>query len=228
MPTQSLRSRSEFFFVILGGVGLAANAGYINAVALLLGTSPVTHLTGTVSRLSVDLGLGDRNDAAHVAALAGAFVLGATLSGVMLGATTLRFGRRYGVVILLEALLIASAALVFPRSLDAAALLAATAAGLQNAMASSYRSLIIRTTHVTGLLTDLGFMAGQRLAGHRVGRWRFEFVGLLVTGFIAGGVAGVVAHDTLDGRALWIPAIVLALGGAGYVAWRTLRLHPGS
>ncbi|MFG0307493.1 MAG: YoaK family protein [Phycisphaerales bacterium JB040] len=216
MPTRTFRSRTEFAVVMAGGVALTAVAGYVNAIALLLGSDPVTHLTGTVSRLSVDLGQGDREDALLVAGLVASFVVGAVLSGVILGASTLRFGRRYGVAILLEAALIAAAALAVPVSLNAGALLAASAAGLQNAMASSYRSLIIRTTHVTGLLTDLGFMAGQRLGGHDVGLWRFGFVGMLVAGFVAGGIAGVSAHAALHEQALWIPAGLLALGGAGY------------
>jgi uncharacterized membrane protein YoaK (UPF0700 family) len=220
MPADPLHPRAEFAIVLLGGLGLSAAAGFINTVVVLLGTLPVTHLTGTVTRLSVDLGSGNQADAAFVAALAGAFVIGAAASGVIIGSSTLRLGRRYGVAVIAEAALIAVAAAVIPTSLAAGAMLAAAAAGLQNAMASSYRNLIVRTTHVTGLLTDLGFMAGQLLGGHRIALWRFSLIGSLLIAFVAGGVAGVLAQGVMGSDALWIPAAGMAVGGMGYFLWR--------
>jgi uncharacterized membrane protein YoaK (UPF0700 family) len=80
--------------------------------------------------------------------------------------------------------------------------------------------MIIRTTHVTGLLTDLGFMAGQLLGGHAVGRWRLLLLAGLLAAFLTGGIAGVIAQHRLAHAALWIPAATLALGGACYFAWR--------
>jgi uncharacterized membrane protein YoaK (UPF0700 family) len=220
MAHEPIRSRAEFGIVLLGGLGLAAVAGYINTVVLLLGTLPVTHLTGTVSRLSLDLGEGNRTDAIFVAGLVVSFVFGATLSGVIIGSATLRLGRRYGVAVMVEAALIAAAAALIPSSLTLGAMLAAAAAGLQNAMASSYRSLIVRTTHVTGLLTDLGFMAGQVLGGNRIARWRFALIASLLIAFLAGGVAGVGGQSHLGSDALWIPAAGLAVGGMSYFVWR--------
>ena len=227
MSQPPAHTRAEFVVVLLGGLGLAAGAGFINTVVVLLGAPPVTHLTGSATRLSVDLGRGDRADALFVAGLAGAFVLGAALSGVIIGSSTLRLGRRYGVAVMAEAALIGAAAAVIGSSLVPGVLLAAGAAGLQNAMASSYRNLIVRTTHVTGLLTDLGFMAGQRLGGHRVAPWRFALVGSLVLAFVGGGVLGVAAQERLDADALWIPAGGMAIGGAAYFAWRLLRNRTG-
>lgn len=224
MSHPPVHSRAEFVVVLLGGLALAAAAGYINTVVVLLGTLPVTHLTGTVTRLSVDLGHGDRADALFVAGLAAAFVLGAAVSGLIIGSSTLRLGRRYGVAVMVEAVLIAAAAVVIRDALILGAMLAATAAGLQNAMASSYRNLIVRTTHVTGLLTDLGFMAGQLLGGHKIALWRFALIGSLLIAFTAGGVAGVLAHEPLGSDALWIPAGGMAIGGMGYFLWR-LHAH---
>jgi|GEM_PF-5134493 len=43
------------------------------------------------------------------------------------------------------------------------------ACGFQNALATHY-GLVLRTTHVTGLLTDLGTNLGMRLRGHRYSR----------------------------------------------------------
>lgn len=227
MPHEPIHSKAEFLVVLLGGLALAAAAGYINTIVVLLGTLPATHLTGTVTRLSVDLGHGDRADAVFVAGLAGAFVLGAAISGVIIGSSTLRLGRRYGIAVMVEAILIAGAAMVIPSSLTLGVMVAASAAGLQNAMASSYRNLIVRTTHVTGLLTDLGFMAGQLVSGHKIAGWRFALISSLLIAFVGGGVAGVLAHGQVGSDALWIPAAGMAVGGMGYFVCR-LWGWPGS
>jgi uncharacterized membrane protein YoaK (UPF0700 family) len=218
--------RGEFVAVLLGGLGLAAAAGYVNTLVLALGAPPVTHLTGTISRLSSDLGNGDFADARFVAGLAVAFVVGAVLSGVIIGSSTLRLGRRYGLAILLESALLALAAATIERSLPAGAMLAASAAGLQNAMASSYRSLIIRTTHVTGVLTDIGFQIGQLLGGHRIERWRFALLGMLLAAFVTGGVLGAIAYLNLGSDGLWVPAGAMAIGGGTYFLWRLRGPNP--
>ena len=43
--------------------------------------------------------------------------------------------------------------------------LASAACGLQNALVTNYSGATIRTTHVTGIFTDLGLMIGARLRG---------------------------------------------------------------
>ena len=218
-PLHALSNR-DFPFLLLGGLLLAAVAGYVNVVVLTLGGPPVTHMTGTVSRLSDDLGQGNLADALFVLALVASFVAGAGVSGFVLGDQTLRLGRRYGLAILIEAALLGAATLVLPVSLRPGILLAASAAGLQNAMASSYRHLILRTTHVTGIATDLGFDIGRRLAGHRVEPWRFVLLVGLLGAFVAGGVLGAVAEHRVGVPALALPTALLAAAGFAYFGWR--------
>ncbi len=215
----------ELPFLFSGGVLLAGVAGYVNVVVLALGGPPVTHVTGTVSRFSADLGNRDFTDATWVLAIVAAFIAGAGVSGFVLGDPRLRLGRRYGVAILAEAALLAAATAVFPIAPLPAVLLAAGASGLQNAMASTYRHLILRTTHVTGIATDLGFELGRRLAGHRVAGWHFVLLTGLLGAFVAGGVAGAVAQAGLGSRALLLPTALLGAAGLTYFAWR--RLTPG-
>lgn len=217
--------RSELIIVLVGGLWLASTAGYVNTLVIALGAPPVTHLTGTITRFSSDLGSGNFADAKFVAGLVGSFVLGAILSGVIIGSSTLKIGRRYGVAILVEAALLALAALTINHSLQAGAILAACAAGLQNAMASSYRSLIIRTTHVTGVITDLGFQFGQLIAGHKIAGWHFILLGLLLIAFIGGGILGAVASVHAGSYGLWYPAGGMALAGVAYFVIRIVSKH---
>lgn len=220
------RPRLEFVTLLIAGLLLAGNAGYINTIVLALGAPPVTHLTGSVSRLSSDIGRTDLQDALLILSIVAAFFCGAALSGCVIGVANLRVGRRYGVGVMIEAGLLATAALVLPSSLIGGAVFASAAAGLQNGMASSYRSLIVRTTHITGIVTDLGFLTGKRLGGHRVEPWRFVFLGSLLAAFVCGGIAGVLAHARMSSNALWIPAAGLAIGGATHFIARTRVRSP--
>jgi len=67
--------------------------------------------------------------------------------------------------------------------------------GLQNALATHYRGLVLRTTHVTGLLTDMGTNLGMRLRGHAVPLWKIAIPGLLVLSFLLGsGFGGMLVY----------------------------------
>lgn len=210
---------------LVGGSFLAAIAGFVNVVTITAAGVPVTHVTGTMSRLSHDVGKGDIADLASVLPLAAAFALGAAISGVIVGGHSLRLGRRYGVAMLLEAGLFTATALLLRTHADAAILLASAGAGLQNAMASTYGGLIVRTTHMTGILTDLGAMVGEWLRHRRVEPWKFALLGGLLLSFFGGGVAGAIAGAWLGSSAMWIPAGMLGVCGASYLAWRVRAQH---
>lgn len=203
-----------------GGALLAAIAGYVNGVVLSAGALPVTHLTGSVSQVSVDVGRGEWGHALTLAAIVGAFILGAAISGALVGDTRLRTGRPYGLVMLLEAAVLAVAAITLDEAAGTALPLAAAAAGMQNAMASSYGRLILRTTHLTGIATDLGLLLGRVLRGDRPAAWNFGLLSLLFASFAAAGTGGWAAATAWGGRSLLLPAGVLLVAGGAYRLWR--------
>lgn len=213
----------EFVLVLLGGLVLTFCAGYANIVVLSEATLPVTHTTGSVSRLSGDVGRGDATDGLRILMLLASFMLGATVSGLLIAERTLKLGRRYGVVTMLVATLLGVAAAALPYAPFAGVLLCAGAAGMQNAMASSYGGLIIRTTHMTGVMTDLGFMLGQALRGHPPPAWKPVLLTALLLAFFGGGAAGAVAEAALGAAALYLPAAGLFIAGSIYAAWRLLH-----
>ena len=89
------------------------------------------------------------------------------LAGMIVGAWKLIPGRRYGVAMIVEGCLLGSATRLFLHKHRLALPAVSMACGLQNAMSSSYCGLMIRTTHVTGIVTDIGVMLGHWL---RTGR----------------------------------------------------------
>jgi uncharacterized membrane protein YoaK (UPF0700 family) len=199
---------------------LAGIAGYVNAVMLGAGHLPVTHLTGSVSQVGGDLVRGQPAHAVTLLIIIASFIGGAALSGVLIGDPRLRRGNPYGVAMLLEAAMLTAAGLTLATAPLPAIAIAATAAGLQNAMASSYGRLILRTTHVTGMATDIGLLLGRRIRGDRVETWKFGLLVLLFAAFALAGAAGWRASAVLGGPALLIPAGLLVATGLVYRAWR--------
>jgi len=205
-------------WVEVGGFWLAGIAGAVNAIGLLgFEHQAVSHLSGTSSLLGLALVKLDSAMSLHLLLILLSFVLGAALAGAIIDNAVLRLGRRYSVALVIEAGLLLLAMLSLSRGSTIGHLLASAACGLQNGMVSTYSGAVIRTTHVSGLFTDLGTMLGARMRGHRIDRRRAVLYLLLISGFIAGGSAGALAFQHLQFQALALPA--LAAVALAFVYW---------
>ncbi|HEY0196937.1 MAG TPA: YoaK family protein [Rhodanobacter sp.] len=201
----------------IGGGTLACIAGMVNAAGYMgFRHQSITNLTGSTSLLGVSLGIADGGEAWHWALSIGAFVLGAILSGLIVQQRTLMLGRRYGVALVLESLLLFAAVPLLDAGSSIGLYLASMAAGLQNGMASTYSGMVFRTTHVSGMFTDLGIYIGQRLRGLQVDTLRIRVCVLVIGAFLLGSVAGALLFRVLQERTLLIPAMLTGLCGVGY------------
>lgn len=218
--------RHERAMVFVGAAGLAAMAGYINVVVLGVFHVPVSHMTGAVSRLSMDVATGDRLDLQVAASIVVAFFVGAVLSGAIIGGRKLVPGRRYGVALLAEGIALSLASVALLQGSRAGVTLAALACGIQNAMASSYFGLVLRTTHVTGIVTDLGVMAGHWLRHRRINRWKPLLLGSILGSFFVGGMLGHLAFVAWGVAALIASAAGCIAAGALYFGWRHSLIQP--
>jgi uncharacterized membrane protein YoaK (UPF0700 family) len=99
-----------------GAWALAFVAGIVNVVGLLgFEHQAVTHLTGTTSMLAAALAALDGSAVIHFAAVILSFLAGTILSGFLIQDSTLRLGRRYGVALGLESLLLCAAVVLLNR-----------------------------------------------------------------------------------------------------------------
>lgn len=204
-------------WVWAGAWALAFIAGMVNVVGLLgYEHQSVTHLTGTTSLLAAALAALDFPTAGHFLALLGAFVAGTVLSGFLIQDSALQLGRRYGVALLLESLLLFTAVPLLGHHRGYGLYCASCACGLQNAMVSTYSGTVIRTTHVSGMFTDLGIFLGHALRGLPVEPRRLRLCYLIISGFLGGGVAGAVAFHHLGYSALCIPGGLTATAALAY------------
>lgn len=162
---------------------LALVAGFVNSAGFILLGAFTSHVTGNVGRFADDLALGS-NAALFAALMVAAYFIGAFLASVAIESNLLR--RRsvvYSGLLLSEAGLIASfMALSYlmdshsPRLHDLQALLLCLAMGLQNSLVTRLSGAVVRTTHLTGVVTDLGiesarwFRVWRKAVGKATGR----------------------------------------------------------
>lgn len=214
-------------WVWLGAVSLSAVAGMVNVVGFLgFEHQGLGHLTGTTSQLGIALTQGDWRSIGHLWGLLLAFCAGATLSGLIIQNQQLRMGRRYGLMLVIECALLLLAVPLFARQHIGGAWIAAAACGIQNALATTFSGAIIRTTHLTGMFTDLGIGLGHLLRGLPLAMHRLTLSGLIISGFLAGSMAGALLFSAYTYQALYAPALLTGLAGASYMLyallWRSL------
>lgn len=191
----------------LGSV-LAFVAGATNAGGFLAVGQYTSHMTGILSSVADNLVLGQL-------ALAGAG-MGAVLAfllGAMTTAWLVNWGLRhelrsaYGLPLILEASLLlvfglfgAAISLLTTVFLPLTVVLLCFIMGLQNAVITKISRAVIRTTHITGLLTDVGIELGKLLYVNRqqdpqpvrANRDRLRVHSQLIGCFFLGGLAGAL------------------------------------
>lgn len=204
-------------WVEIGGFLLAFNAGYVNAIGLLgFEHQAVSHLTGISTFLSLELANHNMQAVAHLLLVMVGFIVGAAYSGFIIGNVALKLGRNYSLALITESFLLGISMLLLNHGSLVGHYFASAACGLQNAMTSTYSGAVVRTTHVSGLFTDLGVALGLRVRGQLADTRRIVLYLILIIGFISGGVAGAVCFRQYRFSAILVPCIVTTLLGAGY------------
>jgi uncharacterized membrane protein YoaK (UPF0700 family) len=195
------------------GMTLCFVAGATNAGGFLAVGQYTSHMTGVLSSVADNLVLGQ-----FTLALAGLAALVAFVGGAMTTAWMVNWGLRrnlqsaYGRPLLLEAALLLVFGL-FGTGINVWAglfapltvLLLCYLMGLQNAVITKISHAEIRTTHITGLATDMGIELGKLLYINRLrrdnpvqaNRHRLGIHLKLVSSFFVGGLAGAVGFKTM-------------------------------
>nr|WP_297357253.1 YoaK family protein [uncultured Caldimonas sp.] len=197
------------------GCALAFVAGGINAGGFLAVHRYTSHMTGVVSSIADDIALGEVTLALSGALLVAAFMLGAANTAVLINwARRRRMHSEYALSLMLEAMLLLVFGLLGANLaghtellVPATVLLLCFVMGLQNAVVTKISQAEIRTTHVTGLVTDLGIELGRLVYWNRThegnerhyvraNRDKLRLHALVLAMFLLGGVVGASAFKT--------------------------------
>ncbi len=153
------------------GAYMAFVAGAVNAGGFLAIARYTSHMSGIISAIGDDLALNNL-----ISVLGGIFLLVSFLMGAATTAIIVNWGHRrrihsqFALPLLLEAALLLIFGLVgahlnlyLPLTVPAIALLLCFVMGLQNAIVTKASRAEIRTTHMTGVITDMGIELGKLL-----------------------------------------------------------------
>jgi uncharacterized membrane protein YoaK (UPF0700 family) len=212
----------DFGFALSAGVLLALNAGFINAIGLLsLFNLAVSHVTGSTTNLGTAIAGGDLSQVGTLVLVITSYFIGNVIAGFLVNDEELNPGhrRRYGLVLLVEAIIIVTAIWFFNQERLLANYALAVACGLQNGMATRYSGATVRTSHMTGIVTDLGILFGQRMRGKSVNLWRVQLLSALFAAFLCGGILAGIVYPSWGYRALWISVIGVAAAGLIYSSY---------
>jgi uncharacterized membrane protein YoaK (UPF0700 family) len=203
-------------WVEFGAFALAFIAGLINAVGLLgFEQQAISHLSGSVTLLSIKL-VSHIPSALLLFATIMCFMIGSALSGLLLSGGSLKLGRHYDTLLTIEAVLLLISAYLLYQSFVYGIVFASMACGLQNALATNYSGAVLRTTHLTGIVTDLGLMLGQALKGEPFDIRKCLIFMLIICGFLLGGIAGFFLFTQFSMLALVVPAIACVMLAIAY------------
>ncbi len=223
-------------------ITLAWVAGYTNTLTIITCASVTSHVSGTASNLGRYVASGAWSLAASMALLLLTFLCGAVASGLCT-----ELGRRRGwesvyvLPIAVEAVLLSffAVGLEFWGDgirdggvvLHGLVGIASFAMGLQNATITRISSGIVRTTHITGVLTDFGLEMAQFIlwardrdrhspplsprallrsaSTHPTGK-RLALLASIVGSFSLGAGLGELSHELLERWAMF-PAVVFLI-----------------
>ncbi|WP_446743319.1 YoaK family protein [Silvibacterium acidisoli] len=187
---------------------LAFLAGAANAGGFLVVRQYTSHMTGIVSMMAGNVAVARWSAAANGLAAVASFFGGSLITTLLVRwARHHRLRSQYALPLLLEALLFASVCLTAPIFNGHHILLLVSVMcfgmGLQNAMITKLSGSAIRTTHLTGMVTDIGIACGRLIfAGTgdetvNVERERrvLKLLGSLVFLFFLGGVVGAFGFN---------------------------------
>ncbi|EIC82860.1 YoaK family protein [Serratia sp. M24T3] len=226
---------------------LATSAGILNAMALgAFGFFP-SHMSGNTSQLSSEMTNTDLSDVLLLSAIIGAFVIGSTtsrliaISGIKNNIRTI-----FSLILLMEGILLILTSLFeilffSLKNNHEIIVFLSFLMGIHNSTSTQLSNGRVRSTHITGTLTDAGISLGSVMAtlmrrdpSKQIKAQRSQFITHSVTimSFLIGGITGLLLYkqfglNSMTAVGIFIAAV--ALGSITTTIWRAKRrgLRPG-
>ena len=188
------------------GILLAFIAGAVNAGGFLAVGFYISHMSGIAASIGDALVTDQWKTAIWAGAFLGSFMAGAlTCSVIIQLALVHKLNTVFALPLLLEALLLLGFASAMvgdahgPIGMKTGWIVSLLCfiMGLQNAMITNISNAVIRTTHITGVATDVGIETGRFLASKIIRQKQIDFKAgklfthlSLIMSFVMGGIIG--------------------------------------
>ncbi|QFR33269.1 DUF1275 domain-containing protein [Ancylobacter sp. TS-1] len=221
------------------GLPMTFVAGATNAGGLLAVGQYTSHMSGIISSAADHAVVGAMDLVLAGGGALIAFVAGAATSAILVNWGRLHVaGREYSLPLTLEALLLLAFGLLGSYTRHSTLALGMEVAvlcfimGLQNATVTKMSGAKIRTTHMTGIVTDIGIELGKLFYSNRrrrgsgvplvlADREKLKLLSYFLACFFGGGIVGAVGFSYV-GFVFSVPLALLVLALAGPSALRIL------
>ena len=200
---------------------LCLTAGFVNVAGFLAFSVLTTNVTGHVALFADNLAHGDFATARVVGLWMFLFLLGAFLSSIIVN--NIFHNKQYSYVIPIVTeiailIMVASYGYHFNRTVGETEFFAGSllfAMGMQNALVSMVSGSVVRTTHLTGMFTDLGIELAALIRHTGLGKKELKDKILLrviiIFFFFLGGILGGYLFGILHYHTFFIPAGILTI-----------------
>lgn len=188
----------------------AINGGLVSAITFeSFMHAAVGYATGNITFIASYLVHGEIKLLFSTLLILLAFLLGAMISGII---TSHKSYVRYDISFLIEGILIFIATIGLIHNLNICMYLLAIALGLQNGATTYYGNSIIRTTHMTGTITDLGIGIAQKfIKNYDIPSWKLIIYSLLILGFLFGSIIGIILFYLFAYKGLFVSVVLCLL-----------------
>lgn len=218
---------------------LAFVAGGVNSAGYMVYGYFSANMTGNVSIASELLSVWQLNAAFAFLTVVAMFIFGAFLASLFI---EIGKGRKltniYALTLVAEAAVLMAVGLALvlkaqpPNGILVVGLLSLTM-GIQNAASTRISGSRVRTTHVSGIATDIGVGLAM-LSGSKADPAKADMIRRLklhlatIIFFALGGVIGVLSYESLRGSAFCVFAAILLSLSARYLRKPPTRERPGA
>ena len=200
---------------------LCFTAGMVNAAGLFAFSVLTTNVTGHAALLAHKLATGDLQAAWIIVLWLLLFLTGAFFSSFCIGRVGQNKRFAYTLPIIIEIiilLLVGGFGHTINQSVIKTAYFAGSllfAMGMQNAFVSTISGYVVRTTHLTGMFTDLGIDLYALISAPRrniaVIKRKIILRLVIIFFFLAGGIVGGYAFLSLKYYTFYLPALILVI-----------------
>lgn len=194
--------------------------GYVDVYGLITVAFPLTHFTGSIAKISMEgPNISVNKEVLQLGVALFFFILGNILAGLFIGERNFSLRKRYGMIFI--SLGVAIAVLYHIAQGDRSfAYLLSIAIGMQNGLFITYKGILVRTSHLTGAVSDLGVYIGYLLRGKKVDTWKIFYYMASMFSFFFGGYYSKVMYSYYGRASVYFVSLTYIFIGITYFILR--------